>query len=350
MTAKNKFGFEPMGEEEIENTRRRSIGPMGAAVREAAESLQGSTEIKVEQRRQNAADAKEYRAATEEGRVLVQLPLEEVRIDGLPRDRLELEAVADSEGMEELMASIAARGQREPIEVFRDSGGHYQLIKGWRRLTALRQLLETTGGKEFTKVVARVSIADEDRIGLYVDMVEENVVREDLTFAEMAQLAITATDDPLLSLESSDAAVGRLYASLHKMKRSYVRSFVFLLESLGASLKWPKAVPRNLGVDVARKLKGSQGFEETLISVLEQCKTESEQNEVLVQFANEAVKSSAAKAKAQPKEKFEFHVGASKVTARNGELRIVAKLDYTGVPRNVLEEAVLAFQSALKSG
>jgi len=58
MVSKNKFGFE-------------------VAVRETAENLSEATEAKVEQRRQNAADAKEYREALSAGRVLVTLPLEE---------------------------------------------------------------------------------------------------------------------------------------------------------------------------------------------------------------------------------------------------------------------------------
>ena len=67
MSKSNKFGFEPISPE-TPLRRERSVGPMGAAVREAAESLSETTEAKVEQRRKNAEDAKAFRAAQDEGR------------------------------------------------------------------------------------------------------------------------------------------------------------------------------------------------------------------------------------------------------------------------------------------
>jgi len=57
----NKFGFEPLAEAMAKPKKERAPGPMGAAVRETAENLTEATESKVEQRRQNAADAKAYR-------------------------------------------------------------------------------------------------------------------------------------------------------------------------------------------------------------------------------------------------------------------------------------------------
>ena len=59
---KNKFGFDTI-ETPAVSGRSRSPGPMGAAVREAAEDLRQSTDAKVEQRRQNSEDAKTLRAA-----------------------------------------------------------------------------------------------------------------------------------------------------------------------------------------------------------------------------------------------------------------------------------------------
>ena len=43
--------------------RSRDVGPLGAAVRESAASAQESSEGLVEQRRQNASGAKEFRLA-----------------------------------------------------------------------------------------------------------------------------------------------------------------------------------------------------------------------------------------------------------------------------------------------
>ena len=348
MNPKNKFGFEGLPPRHESQFRKRAAGPMGTAVRETAESMQESTEAKVEQRRQNATDAKEYRAARDEGRVLVNLALDKILTDDLPRDRLDLAAVAASDAMQELMASIASRGQREPIEVYRDAAGAYQLKKGWRRLTALRQLLTKSGDSRFSTVVARVAVADEDRVALYVDMVEENVVREDLTFAEMAQLAITAAQDKALGFEDADAAITRLYASLHKVKRSYIRAFASLLEELGDALQWPKSVARNVGVEVARKLKAGKEGLPVLKAALETCSDETEQAAVLSGFAADRAADRPTSASKPARQKFEFHVGDVKVTARNGECRIVTHLDYTEVPKEKLERAVRAFQEALK--
>ena len=347
MTSKNKFGFETLETKSTASARRRSPGPMGMAVREAAESLQESTEVKVEQRRQNAADAKEYRAAQSEGRVLTNLPLGSIAVDDLPRDRLELEAVATSDEMDELVASIRKRGQREPIEVYRNADG-YQLKKGWRRLTALRRLFEETGDEAFGTVVARVATNSEDRLTLYIDMVEENVIREDLTFAEMAQLAITAAGDRSFDGINAEAMVGKLYSSLHKMKRSYIRSFVYLLQELGEELRWPKEVARNLGADVARKLK-TVSDRGNLLEELATCQTPVEQARVLASFAASSDKV-GIKTATPPREKFEFHVAGAKVTARSGECRIVDKRDYTKVSKERLKKAILAFQLALDDG
>lgn len=351
--SKNKFGFDPIEPPTGAARRDRSVGPMGAAVREAAASLAETTEAKIEQRRRNAEDAKAWRAAEAQGRVLVSLLLSEVATDDLPRDRLDLETVARSDEMEELKASIRARGQREPIEVYRDAAGTYQLKKGWRRLTALMQLLSETGDDAFLRVVARVEPATEDakpdRVARYIDMVEENVVREDLTFAEMAQVAIQAARDPAVDGDDADAMVGRLYASLHKMKRSYIRSFVFLLSELDGALKWPKAVSRNLGVDLARVLKAQPDRTAMLRRSLTACAAPEDQAETLAFFLRSSQKSAAeSKPPRERREKYEFHVGPTKVTARSGECRIVSKRDFADVPRDRLERAIRAFEAALE--
>jgi ParB family chromosome partitioning protein len=350
MSGKNKFGFDPIAEQDLARPRKREVGPMGAAVRETASSLNESTESLVEQRRQNATDAKEYRKAQGEGRVMVALPLAKVRTDDLPRDRTDLTGVANSDEMEELKSSIRDRGQKEPIEVYQDASGQLQLKKGWRRLTALRQLCEETGDERFGVVMARIAGPEAGRIDLYIDMVEENVIREDLSFAEMAQVAITAASDPGLEGQEADALVGRLYGSLHKMKRSYIRSFVSLLQALGPSLRCAKSVSRNLGAEVSRKLKETPAAAEGLRAALDASEAEADQLAVLAAFLEApATPSNTKAATARPKSvKYEFHVGASKVTARKGECRILSRTDFSAVDRRVLQKAIEAFEAVLK--
>ena len=345
MTKKNKFGIEPLAPVGA-SRRERSVGPMGAAVREAAEDLHASTEAKVEQRRKNAEDAKAFRDAQAEGRVLVRIPLGEISTSALPRDRIDLEAVALADEMEELKSSIRARGQKEPVEVFRDADGVLQLKKGWRRLTALRQLLDETGDAAFSVVVARIDDSAAERLERYIDMVEENVVREDLTFAEMAQVVLEAAADPSVEESDTDVLVNRLYGSLHKMKRSYIRSFVTLLSELGDALRWPKAVPRNLGVEVVRRMQ-REGDAGALAHAVRQAASAEAQRAALERYA-----SGAGEALAKPaarREKYECRVGEMKITARDGECRIKSDVDFTGIPRDRLEEAVRAFDRALKA-
>ena len=348
MSSKNKFGSGPLDDSALPRKRARDVGPMGAAVREAAGSLTESTESLVEQRRLNASDAKEFRRAQSEGRVLVSIALDQIDTDGLPRDRLDLETVAASDEMEELKSSIRERGQKEPIEVFRLNEG-YQLKKGWRRLTALRQLFEETGDARFAEVVARVDEGEATRIDLYIDMVEENVIREDLSFAEMAQVAIVAAEESSLEGQGAEALVGRLYASLHKMKRSYIRSFVYLMQAVGPSLRFPRAVSRNLGVEVARRLQAAPDQAEALARDLSRAETPEAQATILKRFADGTASTpAAAPARREKSEKYEFHVGRSKVTARKGECRILSETDFSSVGREKLQRAIEAFEAVLR--
>jgi hypothetical protein len=223
-----KIGAAP----EIEDLPRRP-GPMAVAGRDAGEAVTRVLEEQAEQRRRNADDADAWRAAEAEGRVLLSIPLDAVRTDSLPRDRMALEAVATDDAMEELKASLRARGQREPIAVFPAGQGVWQLKTGWRRLEALRQLHAETGAARFATVLARVDHAIADRAGLYVGMVEENAVRENVSFAEMAQVAIAMARDPHTAASNPDEAVSTLYGALHKAKRSAIRRFVDLLTADG---------------------------------------------------------------------------------------------------------------------
>lgn len=350
MPKKLDFRLAAIDEADIEDVPRRRVGPMGAAIGDVAGNLRESSEKLAEQRRRNLKDAERYREAEGEGRLLVRLPLALIQTEDLPRDRMDLEAVAGSDEMEELKSSIRSRGQKEPVEVYRDADGAFQLKKGWRRLTALRQLFAETGDDAFSKAVARISAA-EDRIDLYIDMVEENVIREDLTYAEMAQVAVQAAEDHEVRDEDPEAMVSRLYASFHKVKRSHVRSFVHLLKVLGDDLRFPKAVPRNLGLDVVRRLREAGGDVETLRDSLSACADPKQQTAVLAAFSEG--RSGDRKERRSGKErtaKIEIHVAGLKVTARGGECRILSKGDYSGVDREKLERAVKAFDRVIQEG
>jgi ParB family chromosome partitioning protein len=144
--------------------------------------------------------------------------------------------------------------------------------------------------------------------------------------------------------------VPRLYSALHKTKRAYVKNFVFLLSILGPTLQWPKAVSRNLGVDVARCLSDNDQVD-VLRAQLAGCASPEAQNVILSNFVKRAGQAEVEKAEAKPpKQKFEFFVGETKVTARDGECRLVSELDFANVPKGRLEAAVRAFEQAIKGG
>ena len=353
MTRKNKFGIAPLETKSmgVAKTRTRPPGPMGAAVREAAGSLQEATEVKLEQRKQNATDAKELRAAREEGRVLERIPLDQVDISDLPRDRMDLDGVLAADEMEELITSIRSRGQKEPAELYEGVGGQLHLKTGYRRLMALKTLYAETRDEAFGALLARVDRKASDRLGRYIDMVEENVVREDLTFAEMAQVAITAAADEGVAEQSATAMVNQLYGALHKMKRSHIRNFVQLLETFGDLLIAPKLVPRNTGTELIRALQADRIDVEDLRRRLGDCSDAETQNKVMGQVVKEdrATQKPRVAKRTPARQKFEFHVGASKVTARKGEFRIVSDTDYAGIGQEDLARAVAAFEAALKA-
>jgi ParB family chromosome partitioning protein len=245
--------------------------------------------------------------------------------------------------MEELKASIRARGQREPLELYRDARGGLQLKKGWRRLTALRALHAETGDARFAEAVVRIDARGPDReaarIALYVDMVEENAIREDLSFAEMAQLVITARDDSRTGLTSYDEAVMRLYGALHKMKRSYIRQFVTVMHLLGPALPFPRAIPRDLGVELGRALRERHELAGHLAASLPRAATPAAQNALLA---------AALRTPAPPRERPDrFAAAGFTVTVRPGALALKGGPDFTALPRERLEAALAAFAAAL---
>jgi ParB family chromosome partitioning protein len=349
-----RFALPKIGAAPLDAGARRA-GPMAVAGRESAEALTRLAEEQAEQRRRNAEEAEAWRRAVRVGLVLERLPLDVVRAQSLPRDRLDLDGVARADAMEELKASIRARGQREAIEVWQVAGGFYELKSGWRRLEALRQLHAETGDERYSTVLARVVGGAMDRAGLYIDMVEENAVREDVSFAELAHVAIAMAKDPLSGVSNPFEAVNRLYGALHKSKRAVIRRFVELLVAAGDLLPVPQAIPKHVGADAARCLGVAGERRPVLRRMLAEAVDAETQNAALAAFvasgetAEAPVASPAvARSKGGERQKFEFHHAGMKVTARVGEVRIRCDEDFVDMPHDRLEAAVAAFRAALR--
>ena len=208
-------------------TRR---GPMASAIAENAEALQARKSAAEAIREENDALAHEYVALREAGHVVQAVPLEDVHCHMLVRDRLP----GDDMELEELVTSIRDLGLSNPIRVLpRPDGRGVELVQGYRRLRAYGQLLEETGQEEWACIPALVLPGAADIAGLYRRMVDENVIRKDLSFAEMAYAAQNYAADPATEANDLSAAIAALFQSAPYSKRSYIRSFAHLLDMVG---------------------------------------------------------------------------------------------------------------------
>ena len=347
---RSKFGIEPVTiPSEKSSDRRKSKGPMSAAVQDAAGSLTETVAARTEARKRNTEDANAFRVAQQEGRILQYLSVSYVHTDDLPRDRLDLDSLASSEEMDELKASIRAQGQQEAIEVFTDENGSHQLVKGWRRLHALKSLFQETGEVRFSQVLARVDVRSVDRVEIYQRMVEENIIRQDLSLAEMAHVAIVAKQDTSVEVDDVGDVVTRIFSSLAKQKRTYIRLFVELLEKLEADLKFPKALSRDLGAELAHKLRSKGVAIEAFRAELKVVESAARQEEVIRHFLSVSKEGRSPPASQSSRaRKFEVRVGDTKLTAKSGELRLKSPIDYSQVSRERLEQALLAFNEVIE--
>ncbi len=184
--------------------------------------------------------------ATREGRIIRNIPLEQVHEAYLIRDR---QHTAD-EDVDALYQSIRARGQQAPIEVVMVENG-FGLISGWRRLQALRALYADTGEARFATIHAliRQPAAQADA---YVAMVEENEIRANLSFYERARVAVQTLRAGVF--ETDKDALQGLFASVSFSKRSKIKSFMPVVEALDEVLRAPHDIPERLGLALSKLL------------------------------------------------------------------------------------------------
>ncbi len=187
--------------------------------------------------------AQEMTAAETEGRIVKRLPLDQIELHHIARDRL----VLDAEEMETLQASLAERGQQTPIEVVK-LGTRYGLISGLRRVMALRRL-----GK--AEVLAFVR-SPESASDAYQAMVEENEIRVGLSFYERANIACVAVEQGVYPDER--AALAGLFAHASASKRSKILKFVIVRRAIGRYLKFPDAIPEKLGLALAQAIEADR--------------------------------------------------------------------------------------------
>ena len=134
--------------------------------------------------------AESLRAAREEGRMVIPVPLDAVHMEYLVRDRV----VVDAEEQEALVESLSRRGQQTPVELVDLGEGaqpRYGLISGWRRVMALKAL--RARGEEVQEVLGLLRRPAESSQA-YLAMIEENEIRVGLSYYERARIALKAVE------------------------------------------------------------------------------------------------------------------------------------------------------------
>lgn len=198
--------------------------------------------------------AETLRAARDGGRMVLALPLSQVEAGHLVRDRI----AADPDEMAALVESLRARGQQSPIEVVALGPDRYGLISGWRRLTALRQLLAETGdAAKFGSVLALLRKPDQAS-DAYVAMVEENEIRVGLSFYERARIVAKAVEAGVFA--DDRAALRALFAAASRAKRSKIGSFLAVVRALDGTLRFPEAIGERLGLQLAQAIEADAGL------------------------------------------------------------------------------------------
>ncbi|WP_136686021.1 ParB/RepB/Spo0J family partition protein [Falsirhodobacter xinxiangensis] len=340
----------PAGKAEKDGRR----GPMATAISETAEGARVRARIEADIRAENDALAREHVRLKQAGLITDLIPLDAIDTHKLIRDRA---PGADME-LTELVASIRELGLSNAIQVEPAGEGRYELIQGWRRLSAYRALLEETGDAEaWGRIPAGIAVRGVELDRLYRRMVDENLVRKDISFAEMAQLALHYAMDPMTDENDPEKAVAFLFKSAGYQKRSYIRSFIRVVEALGETLDHAQDIPRALGLALAQRLEEVPGLAGAIKADLKDWDNRSVQDElgVLRRFAGQGDEAAGPKARVPTaptgKARTLFQIqrahGNAKCVAANGRLEIRLARDFSAVDRRKLEAAVQALLDRL---
>lgn len=222
--------------------------------------------------------SREIQEAQVAGRMIVALPLSQIKLDHLVRDRI----ANQDEDMEALLTSLRARGQQTPIEVVALAEGGYGLISGWRRCTALAQLHAEGVGDGTVLAIKR---QPDDASDAYLAMVEENEIRVGLSYFERARIAAKAVEQGVYEIEKQ--ALLSLFGNASRAKRSKIRSFLSLVAALDGSLRFPQAIGERLGLQISAALEKDTEAAARLRHALEKAKPTTADAEL--QILSEAV-------------------------------------------------------------
>ncbi|AHD03587.1 ParB/RepB/Spo0J family partition protein [Leisingera methylohalidivorans] len=327
-------------------------GPMATAISENADALRARAEAEQDIRAENDRLAHEFVRLKKLGLVVDRIPLGMITMKKLIRDRKD---ERDPE-LDELKESIKAVGLSNPIRVEAKENGQYELIQGYRRMRAYFELLSETGDKSYAHIPAGLVAKGDSLQSLYRRMVDENLVRRDISFAEMAQLALRYAEDTGTGAETIEDAVNDLYASAGRQKRIYIRHFAQVLKAVGDDLKFAEAIPRALGLDLKKRLEADAMNAQVLRDTLARVQPSGEEAEldVLRSFA-EGKRKNAPRAPSSPRPgvakttlRCTVPAGTVRCQARDGKIEMAMERDFSEIDRHKLEDAIAAFFEALE--
>ncbi|SHF43052.1 chromosome partitioning protein, ParB family [Litoreibacter ascidiaceicola] len=316
-------------------------GPMASAITEAADATSERVSAEAAIRAENDALAHEHVRLKKLGLITDLIETSSVVITKLTRDR---SANTDPE-LQELKDSIQAIGLSNPIRV-EQTGTGFELIQGYRRLAAFRELAEETGDARYTKIPAALVPRGEPLAALYRKMVDENLVRKDISFGEMAQLALSYAENE--DIEPGEA-VKVLYASALKQKRRYIRQFTRVLHVLGDALRYPELLPRALGIELFKLFEAEEDRGVQIAAALHAVPDRDGEAEAKI------LRDALAKPKEQPAPKSVSKTslrlarpeGEARVIAQNGKVELRLPRDFSAVSREKLQDAIEAFLTSL---
>ncbi|SFT11389.1 chromosome partitioning protein, ParB family [Sulfitobacter marinus] len=318
-------------------------GPMASAISETLEATTERANAEAAIRAENDALAHEHVRLKKLGLITDLVQTQDVHTGKLTRDR---SANIDPE-LAELKQSIKAVGLSNPIRVEQTEGG-YELIQGYRRLTAFRELAAETGDPRYARIPAALVPRGEPLEALYRKMVDENLVRKDLSFGEMAQLALSYSQDAQCDVGD---AVSALYASALKQKKTYIRHFARVIADLDGLLKFPEAMPRALGLDLYRLFEADSENASRLKSALNTDPARDAEAELAILRAALAEKRPVAKTAGRSTSKTSLRLGLPegemRVTASDGKVEMRLPRDFSAVSKASLQRGIEAFLAAL---
>lgn len=330
-------------------------GPMATAIGENADSLRRRQEQEQTIRAENDVLAHEFVRLKKLGLITDLIPVESIDTTKLIRDRSRR---LDPE-LDDLKASIQSIGLSNPIRVEQVGDGRYELVQGWRRLSAYRALLAETGDAQYARIPAGLMARGESLEDLYRRMVDENMVRKDISWAEMAMLARSYAEDPAVDCPDLDTAVNVLFATASPQKRSYIRRFAVLMRMMEKVLEHPEAIPRALGLDVAHRLETDPATISTLAQALRMVprRTVEQELSILRDFAEArpaviSPRGNPGRGRPAKRGKTTLRLpipgGEVKCTAAAGKVELQMDRDFSTVDRRRLEAAIEAFFAALE--